>query len=93
MIQSASDHLQQVLASQSCLTLCDPVNYSLPGPSVHGILQAMEFSRHGVGCHSLLWGDLPDPGIEPESPALQADSLPSEPPGKPNMFYLEAVET
>ena len=28
-------------------------------------------------------GDLPDPGIEPRSPALQADSLPSEPPGKP----------
>ena len=27
-------------------------------------------------------GDLPDPGIEPGSPALQADSLPSEPPGK-----------
>ena len=29
-------------------------------------------------------GDLPDPGIEPRSPALQADSLPPEPPGKPN---------
>ena len=29
-------------------------------------------------------GDLSDPGIEPGSPALQADSLPSEPPGKPN---------
>jgi len=28
-------------------------------------------------------GDLPDPGIEPVSPALQEDSLPSEPPGKP----------
>ena len=28
-------------------------------------------------------GDLPDPGIEPTSPALQADSLPSEPLGKP----------
>ena len=27
-------------------------------------------------------GDLPDPGIEPKSPALQADALPSEPPGK-----------
>ena len=29
-------------------------------------------------------GDLPNPGIEPRSPALQADSLPSEPPGKFN---------
>ena len=28
-------------------------------------------------------GDLPDPGIEPRSPALQIDALPSEPPGKP----------
>ena len=28
-------------------------------------------------------GDLPDPGIEPWSSALQADTLPSEPPGKP----------
>ena len=27
-------------------------------------------------------GDLPNPGIEPSSPALKADSLPSEPPGK-----------
>ena len=29
-------------------------------------------------------GDLPDPGIEPRSPPLQADALPSEPPGKPH---------
>ena len=36
----------------------------------------------GVGCHSLLQGDLPNPGIKPRSPALQADSLPSEPIGK-----------
>ena len=28
-------------------------------------------------------GDLPDPGIEPGAPALEADTLPSEPPGKP----------
>ena len=31
-------------------------------------------------------GDLPDPGIEPRSPALQADSLLTEPPGKPNIY-------
>ena len=42
----------------------------------------------GVGCHFLLQGChfllffLSDPGIEPRSPASQADSLPSEPPGK-----------
>ena len=36
-----------------------------------------------MGCHALLWGNLPNPGIEPRSPAVsrwQADSLPSEPP-------------
>ena len=37
----------------------------------------------GVGCHFLLQGNLPDPGIKPGSPTLQADALPSEPPGKP----------
>ena len=34
-------------------------------------------------CHFFLQGDLPNPGIEPRSPALQADSLPTELPGKP----------
>ena len=33
-------------------------------------------------------GDLPDPGIKPWSPALQADSVLSEPPGAPGMCYL-----
>ena len=46
----------------------------------------MEFSRleywSGLPFPSL--GDLPSPGIEPRSPTLQADSLPSEPPGKPD---------
>ena len=37
----------------------------------------------GVGHLSLLQGDLPNPGIEPRSPALQVDSLPAEPQGKP----------
>ena len=46
---------------------------------VHGILQARILEW--VTFPSL--GDLPNPGIEPRSPALQADSLPAEPPGKP----------
>ena len=37
----------------------------------------------GVGSLSLPQGNLPNPGIEPRFPALQADSLPAEPPGKP----------
>ena len=36
----------------------------------------------GVGCQEGSPGDLPDPGIKPRSPALQADALPSKPPGK-----------
>ena len=36
-------------------------------------------------------GDLPNPGIEPRSPALQGDSLPAEPPGKPRGFDLCSV--
>ena len=42
----------------------------------------------GVGCHFLLQGNLPNPGIKPGSPALLADSLPPEPPGKPTSCLL-----
>jgi len=44
----------------------------------------MEFSRPNTGMSSLSLspGDLPNPGIEPRSPSLQADSLPAEPQGK-----------
>ena len=37
-------------------------------------------------------GDLPNPGIKPRSPVLQADTLPSEPPGKPNIDGQKAYE-
>ena len=60
--------------------VCDPMDCSLPGSSVRGILQATILE---LGCHSFSGGNLPDPGIEPESSALQADSLPAEPPGRP----------
>ena len=52
---------------------------SPPGFSVHGILQARV--REWLPFPSP--GDLPNPGIKPRSPVLQADSLPSEPLGKP----------
>ena len=77
-----------MLVAQSCLTLCDPIDCSLPSFSVHGIPQArmleciaIPFSR-----------EHPNPGIEPWSPALQADSLPSEPPGKPTINLLVISE-
>ena len=57
--------------SRSVVSLCDPVDCSPPGSSVHGILQArilewvaIPFSR-----------DLPDPGIEPRSLALKVDDF------------------
>ena len=65
----------KVLAAQSCPTLCDSKDYTPPGSSVHEILQTKNWS--GLPFPSP--GDLPDPGIKPRFPALQADSLPSEP--------------
>ena len=136
-----------VFVIQLCQTLCDPMECSLPGSSVHGIPQvrilewvAIPFSggsswpgvtpgSPALQADSIIWapgkrhicvcccccaqtcpwtaarqappwvgfskqeywsglpcpppGNLPNPGIEPRSPTLQADSLPSEPPGKP----------
>ena len=62
---------------QLCLTFCNPMDHNPLGSSIHGILQAY---WSGLPCPSP--GDLPDPGVEPGSPALQADALSSEPPGK-----------
>ena len=49
---------------------------------------SMEFSRqeYWSGLPFPSPGDLPDPGIKSGSPALQADPLPSEPPGKPQFI-------
>ena len=110
------------LVAQSCLSLCDPMDCSPPGSSVHGILQARrleqvampssrgfsqprdqtQVSRVSGGFFSMwatreaqeYWSgqpipspeDPPNPGIEPRSPALQADSLPAELPGKWNLI-------
>ena len=52
----------------SCLTLYDPMAYG------HGILQARILE--GVAISSP--GELPNPGIEPRSPTLQGDALPTE---------------
>ena len=69
-----------VLVAQSCLTLCNLVDGSLPGSSVHGILKArivewvaISFSRGSSQSRD-----------RTQFPALQADCLPSESPGKPS---------
>ena len=64
-----------MLVTQSCPTLCNPVDCSLPGFSVHRILQARILEWVAISSS----GDLPHPGIVHTStayPALQADSLP-----------------
>ena len=56
---------------QLCLTFCDPMDCSPPSSSVHGALQARNWS--GLPC--LPPGDFPQPGIKLMSPALQVESL------------------
>ena len=70
------NHESESEVAQSCPTLCDPVDCSLPG--------SMGFSRqeYWSGLPFPSPGDLPDPGIEPRFPSLQADTLTSELPGK-----------
>ena len=68
----------EVLIAQPVQTLWYPMDCSLPGFSVHGFLQARILEQVAI---SFSRGS--DPGIEPRSPALQADSLHSEPLGKP----------
>ena len=65
--------------AQSCPTLFDPMDCSLPGSSVHGIFQARILEWVAISFS----GDLPNPGIKPRSPSFQADALTSEPPRKP----------
>ena len=65
----------KVKVTQSCMTLWDPMDCT-----AHRILQGQNTR---VGRCSLLWGSS-QPRDEPRSPVLQAESLPAEPPEKPN---------
>ena len=64
---------------QLCPALCDPLDNSLPGSSVHGIFQQEYWSRLPFPPP----GDLPNPGIKSASTAWQVDSLSFESSGKP----------
>ena len=78
---------RKVKVIQSYPILCDSMNCSPPGSSDHGILQA----------RILEWVAIPfskgssQPRIKPRSVALQVDSLPSEPPGKPGGRHTRAI--
>ena len=71
------------MPAQLCPTLCNTLDYGPLYSSVHGTLQA----------RILEWVVIPnsrssDPEIEPRSPALQMDSLPAKPSGKP-IYYIQ----
>ena len=72
--------------AQSCPTLCDPKDWSLPDSHVHGDSPG---KNPGVGLHAppTPTGYLPNPGMEPRSPAFQEDSLLPELPGNPLTHY------
>ena len=78
---------------QSCLTLCNPIDCSPPGSSVHRILQGRILEWVAMPSS----GDLPNSGIRPASLCivhLQTVSFPLAPLGKPiSLFYLGLIET
>ena len=78
---------------RSCQTLCDPMDHSI----THQTPLSMGFFRQeywsGLPCPPP--GDLPNPGIEPESlisPALQEGSLLLAPPGKPKVKVVQSCQ-
>ena len=75
--------------TQSCLTLCNPMDYSPPDSSDHGIFQVriVEWAATPLPYFLL---DLPNPGIKstsPASPALTGGFFTAEPPGKPGHVH------
>ena len=87
LLRQSTDSIR-VKVAQSCLALCDPMDYTV-----------LEFSSpgHSSGQPFPSPGDLPNLGIKPRSPTLQADSLPAEPPGKPkntgvsSLYLLQGI--
>ena len=73
----------EVLIAQLYLTLYHPMAVTHQAPLPWNFLG----KNTGVGSHSLLQGIFPDPEIKPSSPALQADSLPSEQPGNLSLSF------
>ena len=74
----SKEHISSVQFSHSVVPDCNTMNYSPPGSSVHEIFQARILKWVAISSP----GDLPNPGIETGSLALQADSLLTELQGK-----------
>ena len=64
--------------------------FETPGTVAYQAPPSMEFSRqeYWSGLPFSSPGDLPNPGIEPRSPAFQVDALTSKPPGKPHQINM-----
>ena len=77
-------HAVCFMSFQSCLTLCDPVDCSPAGSSVHGILQARILEWVVISPSR----DLPGPGIKPAPPALAGGFFTTMPHGKPLNHYI-----
>ena len=68
----ATEHTHACLCAQSCPTLCNPMDYSPPDSSVHGIFQSRILEWAAISYFS----GSSDPGIKPSLLHWQADSLP-----------------
>ena len=78
----------KVLVAQSCLTLCDPWTVAHQPP----LSTAFPRQEYWSGLPFPPPGGLPDPGVKPQSPALQADSLLSHL-GSPTCHYLTSISS
>ena len=74
-----------LVVAKSCPALATPCTAVCQAPLSVGFPR----QEYSSGLLFPFLRDIPDPGIEPESPALQADSLPSEPPGKKIAWHME----
>ena len=82
-----------IIVVKSCPTLCNTMDCSPPGPSVHGIsrLRITGITLPGwVGCHFLLWGIFLTYGLNLHILHWQADSFATEPPGK-SIYYCHLL--
>ena len=79
---NTDNHKEEEVKSHNCVQL-----FAIPWTVAYKAPLSMEFSRqeYWSGFKFPSPGDIPDPRIEPRSPALQADVLPSEPPGNPTI--------
>ena len=91
-MRPASGHIGiegiEVLVACACLFLVSVHLFATPWTVAHQPPLSVEFSRQEYWSGLPSPGDLPETGIKPRPPALQADSLPSEPPGKPLWTHM-----